>query len=208
MHRVGRDKLTYIDFKKYKITPTDMVVYQFGEVDCRCHIKKQMDKGRSLSEIVENLVTPYLESIEQNVREIKIALPHKVPTKQRFNMQFLNANDDGWMDSADSPNSDPDIIVCCIPPAMNKEKTIPVDFGSFPFMGSNAERAMYTEKMNEVLQQGCAARGFLFFDYYWDFIDASDPSCNMLEVAISDGICHIKQNGKLLEKFRGFISNM
>jgi len=205
LHRVGRDSMKYIDFRKYNITSTDIIVYQFGEIDCRCHIHKQMGTGRRLSEIVENLVTPYLDSIQENLRQMKTASEPKGYSMSRFSMQFTQPLN---LSSSASEDADPVVIVCCIPPPMNNHKTIVNDFGEFPFRGSNADRAMYTETMNAALQQGCFARGFLFFNYYANFIDASDPSCKMLDVAISDGICHIQKNGKLLEKFRGFISNL
>ena len=201
LHRVGRDASNFIDFRKYKITPTDIIVYQFGEVDCRCHIHKQLETGRRLSEIVENLVTPYLDSIQKNLLEMKTPLEPVRYSKSRFSMQFIQPA------LYSNSNIDPVVIVCCIPPPMNNENTIVSDFGVFPFRGSNSDRAMYTETMNAALQQGCIARGILFFDYYADFIDTSDHSCKLLDVAISDGICHILKNEKLLERFYAFISD-
>jgi hypothetical protein len=38
MHRVGRDNINFINFINYNINNNDIVIYQFGEVDCRCHI--------------------------------------------------------------------------------------------------------------------------------------------------------------------------
>ena len=63
MNRVGRDKKECIDFKNYNIQNGDTIVYQIGEVDCRCHIGKQIQTGRLLFEIITTLVNEFINSI-------------------------------------------------------------------------------------------------------------------------------------------------
>lgn len=67
MYRVGRDKLNFINFRSYGIKDMDIIIYQFGEVDCRCHIGKQLLLGRKLDEIILELINNYINSINENL---------------------------------------------------------------------------------------------------------------------------------------------
>jgi len=67
MHRVGRDKLNYINFKNYFINDGDVIIYQFGEIDTRCHIGKQESIGRNFDEITSELIENYINSIKENI---------------------------------------------------------------------------------------------------------------------------------------------
>lgn len=65
----------------------------------------------------------------------------------------------------------------------------------FPFMGTDEERVLYTKMLNELLEKKCLENGFKFlntFNYY------ARPDGTM-KYELSDGICHIKQNGYILE---------
>jgi hypothetical protein len=66
MHRVGRDKFDFINFRSYNINNNDIVIYQFGEVDCRCHIGRQLLYGRQLDIIIDELIINYIDSIKIN----------------------------------------------------------------------------------------------------------------------------------------------
>ena len=67
MYRVGRDGLEYINFKSINIKNNDIIIYQFGEVDCRCHIGKQILLLRELNEIIYELIDKYIDSIKNNL---------------------------------------------------------------------------------------------------------------------------------------------
>jgi hypothetical protein len=67
MHRMGRDKLNLIEYKTLNINDGDIIIYQIGEVDCRCHIKKQLLLGRELNEIIDELVDNLFSSIKINL---------------------------------------------------------------------------------------------------------------------------------------------
>ncbi len=69
MHRVGRDKKEFINYKLYDINNNDIIIYQFGEVDCRCHIGKQLLLNRKLEDIISELVNNYIDSIKINIQE-------------------------------------------------------------------------------------------------------------------------------------------
>ena len=76
MYKVGRDGLNYINFNNYNIKDGDTIIYQFGEIDCRCHIGKQIKLNRQLTEIIKELVLNYIKSIISNKsnRNLKIII--------------------------------------------------------------------------------------------------------------------------------------
>lgn len=85
MHRVGRDQ-HIINCQPDTIDKRhDIIIVVYGEIDCRCHIQRQINKGRELDEIVQTLVDAYITSILQygfhNV--IVVAVPPPV-SKNEF----------------------------------------------------------------------------------------------------------------------------
>jgi len=82
MHKVGRQGLNYINFNNYNINNGDIIIYQFGEIDCRCHIGKQLKLNRHLDEIVNELISNYINSIKYNIgdRNLKIIVCCIPPT--------------------------------------------------------------------------------------------------------------------------------
>jgi len=170
MHRVGRDKL---DLSPYGVMNNDIIIYQIGEVDCRCHIGKQLLLGRQLNEIIYELVNNFTNSIKDNL--------------QKYN----NLK----------------IIVCCIPPPMNREYYEnlhgPITH-EFPFIGTNLERSNYTILMNTELQKYCEQNNFHFLNYYDDYTDINGN----LKIEYSDNICHIYKNEIILEKLYYIIDNL
>ena len=173
MYRVGRDKLNFINFRSYGINDNDIIIYQFGEIDCRCHIGKQLLLGHNLNEIIIELINNYFISIKDNLEK------------------YNNLK----------------IIISCIPPPMNKEyyESIhgPVTH-EFPFFGSNEERSKYTTLMNNEIQKYCILNNFYFLNYYDDYIDIN----GLLKIELSDNICHINKNDKLLDLLYKIIDNL
>jgi hypothetical protein len=66
MHRIGRDKL---NLSSYGIKNNDIIIYQCGEVDCRCHIGKQLLLGRQLNKIIYELTNKFIKSIKDNLKK-------------------------------------------------------------------------------------------------------------------------------------------
>jgi hypothetical protein len=84
MFRIGRDGVI-INFKKALITSEhDIIVLAYGEVDCRCHIQRQINNGRDEDEIINDLVNNYYRTIKTNiVKKCKIIIVGVIPpTKQ------------------------------------------------------------------------------------------------------------------------------
>ncbi len=71
MHRVGRDGLAGLDVTTYGVQSGDIVIFNFGEVDCRNHIGRQRDNlGRTLNEIIDTLAIKYIATIMANYQLI------------------------------------------------------------------------------------------------------------------------------------------
>jgi hypothetical protein len=136
MHRVGRDGKKFIDFSKKGIKNGDIVIYQFGEVDCRAHVGKQLVLGRDLETIIRELADPYISSIVENAKAysnlklIVCSVPPPVPHTEESLLE-------------------------------DHKKTNP-----FPVVHSNEERVLYTKTLNTRLKEKCLENNIQFFDYY------------------------------------------
>lgn len=72
MYRIGRDGLSFLNIQKYNVQENDSAIFVFGEIDARCHIGKQRDNNdKSLEQVIDPLITNYLNSIQQNVQQYK-----------------------------------------------------------------------------------------------------------------------------------------
>ena len=67
MFRIGRDNII-VNFDKNMIKKNDTIVLSYGEVDCRCHVKRQMNLGREEDTIIRELVYNYFRTINNNVK--------------------------------------------------------------------------------------------------------------------------------------------
>lgn len=93
MYRIGRDN-QIINFRNNKIIKfrnnkilqiNDIIIFVYGEVDCRCHIQRQIDMGRNEDDIINELVTNYMRTIKNNitVANVNIIIVGVIPpTKQ------------------------------------------------------------------------------------------------------------------------------
>ena len=170
--RVGRDGKGILNFQTAGVKDNDTIIVLFGEVDCRCHIKRQLLAGREYKEVLDELVTAYGRSISLNVDEF---------SKLR-------------------------VIVSCIPPP-----TARADFENiygpitheFPFVGSDAERAMFTRDMNDLLKVHCRTKNYDFLDFYDDYTRVED---GMLDHTKSDTQVHIKDNAMVHQRLRTLLA--
>ena len=70
MHRIGRDN-TIINFNSDYNSPDNIFILCYGEVDCRCHIARQIELGRNKYEICKSLVENYFNTIKNNIISYK-----------------------------------------------------------------------------------------------------------------------------------------
>jgi hypothetical protein len=84
MFRIGRDNII-IGFDKNTIQKKDIIIICYGEIDCRCHIQKQINLGKNEDDIINELVNSYIRTIKNNTNDldIKIIIVGVIPpTKQ------------------------------------------------------------------------------------------------------------------------------
>jgi hypothetical protein len=145
-----------------------IIIICYGEVDCRCHIQRQIDSGREEDTIISELVNGYFNTMKKNIIVYK------------------------------------KVIVCAIVPPINLAKFEEVHepiTHEFPFVGTDASRVRYTEKMNKLIHQKCLEYDYIFFDPYEKYTD--EEGC--LKYELSDTVCHIKENSFVLQKLEAFI---
>jgi hypothetical protein len=70
MHRIGRDS-AIINLDQNYCSPDSIFVISYGEIDCRCHIGKQVRLGRSVDEVCNTLVDAYIKAITTNITSYK-----------------------------------------------------------------------------------------------------------------------------------------
>ena len=83
----GKEKLKRLDIKNYDVSKGDYVIFCFGEIDCRCHVKKHISKNITYVNIIENIVKNYFEAILLNVKniEVRVCVYNVVPTVEKNN---------------------------------------------------------------------------------------------------------------------------
>jgi len=84
MHRIGRDN-TIVNFNREDHDENSIICFVYGEIDCRCHIGQQINRGRNEDDIIRILVDTYLNTIYNNTKLYKSILVFAVvpPTQQK-----------------------------------------------------------------------------------------------------------------------------
>lgn len=103
----GNEKLKRCDIsrKDYNIKDGDIVIFCFGEIDCRCHIHKYVTQSSSYQTIIENIVYNYIEAIKLNIQNCNKKLKHvciynvvpptpKNPLIENKDYPFLGTNEE------------------------------------------------------------------------------------------------------------------
>lgn len=107
MHRVGRDGLASLADPKAKFAWTwqkaaetfmagDTVILCFGEIDCRAHLQRQVDQGRSEDAVISVLVDKYLQAIDNTpipARYVVMGVPPAAYWMFREDCPFVGADD-------------------------------------------------------------------------------------------------------------------
>lgn len=70
-YSVGRDGLNRVDISQYEdIKDGDLVVFSFGEIDCRCHINRFVAEDNSYENIISDVVDGYISTVKKNEEKI------------------------------------------------------------------------------------------------------------------------------------------
>lgn len=156
-----------INFKPEHLSPDRIFCLVYGEVDVRGHVWKQVNYGRHHDTVCTELVDAYFRTIKSNITQYKAI-----------------------------------IIVAIAPPTAKVDHepcNIHTDItgGPIPFSGSDHDRVIYRTKINELLSEGCAKHGYVFFNPY-EFYTRPDGT---LKYELSDNCIHVGNNSHILEEF-------
>ena len=92
MFRIGRDNIL-IKFNKDEVLhPNNLVVISYGEVDCRCHIQRQINSGRNEDEVINELVNTYFRTIVNNIDNtfVKVVIVGVIPPTKQSDYEVLH----------------------------------------------------------------------------------------------------------------------
>ena len=70
MFRIGRDN-AIINFNNKIHDENSIICISYGEVDCRCHIRRQIDLGRDEDDVIRGLVSDYFKTLANNIKIYK-----------------------------------------------------------------------------------------------------------------------------------------
>lgn len=69
MFTFGRLGLDLLNIKDYAVEEDDVVIFCFGEIDCRNHVHKHITKEKSFENVIEEIVHSYFNAIRENVSQ-------------------------------------------------------------------------------------------------------------------------------------------
>ena len=86
----GKEILTKCNISNFDIKNNDIIIFAFGEIDCRCHIHKHITQAMSYNIIINEIVDNYVKAIKINILNSKLKLKHiciynVVPPVQKYN---------------------------------------------------------------------------------------------------------------------------
>lgn len=70
MYAIGRDGLNLKEHHGNHLKTGDVVGFVFGEIDVRCHIKKQENNPRLADQVIDELTTAFVNAIKINVNAL------------------------------------------------------------------------------------------------------------------------------------------
>ena len=106
MYTFGKLKFNVLNIKNYDVCENDIVVFCFGEIDCRYHVHKHITNEHSYIEIIDDITDNYFNAIKQNVEQynnIKTCVYNVIPPTRGFTVDsdhpypFLGSDEDRKM---------------------------------------------------------------------------------------------------------------
>ena len=90
MFRIGRDN-HIINFNNTEHDANSIICLVYGEVDCRCHIQRQINLGKNEDEIIYEVVDKYFKTIKNNViNNKKIIVVGVIPPTRKIDYEKLH----------------------------------------------------------------------------------------------------------------------
>ena len=92
MFRIGRDNII-INFNENDINSNnDLIVLCYGEIDSRCHVKRQIDNGVNEDDVIDDLVNKYYLTVISNIKKnyCKIMIVGVIPPTRKTDYETIN----------------------------------------------------------------------------------------------------------------------
>uniref|UniRef100_A0A6C0D060 SGNH hydrolase-type esterase domain-containing protein n=1 Tax=viral metagenome TaxID=1070528 RepID=A0A6C0D060_9ZZZZ len=90
MFRIGRDN-SIVNFDKNYHNKDSILCFLYGEIDCRCHIQKQINTGRNEDDIINELITNYFNTLKNNINIYKqIIIVGIIPPTLQYDYENLH----------------------------------------------------------------------------------------------------------------------
>ena len=89
MFRIGRDN-TIINYNLDMDITRNTILLCYGEVDCRCHIGKQVNLGRNEDTVINELVSDYFKTITNNIKNAKVIITSVIPPTSQIEFEIMN----------------------------------------------------------------------------------------------------------------------
>ena len=92
MFRIGRDNIIINLNKDILYTKDDTIILSYGEIDCRCHIQRQINLGINEDDVINELVYNYFKTIKNNTinMECKIIIVGVIPPTKQYDYEILH----------------------------------------------------------------------------------------------------------------------
>ena len=103
MYTFGRLGTQLLNIKNYDVNENDIVIFCFGEIDCRNHIYKHITNANTYESIIDDLVGSYFNAINENVKllkKINVCVYNVIPPSRSFDVDknhpypFLGSDED------------------------------------------------------------------------------------------------------------------
>jgi len=163
-----------VNFHESHNDPDAVLFLAYGEVDVRAHIGKQVHYGRHHDGVCKELVDTYLSTVKQQIKMYKAVVIMAVPP----------------------PVASEDHAQCNL--------HTPSTGGPLPFVGTDSDRVIYTQRMNELLAEGCSKHGFVFFNPF-SFYTRENGT---LKYELSDNCIHIGNSEEFLKEFYSLMNGL
>jgi hypothetical protein len=90
MHRIGRDNII-VNFNSNEHNENSILCFAYGEVDCRCHVQRQINAGRNEDEVIKELATNYFNTLKHNIKQHKyVVIVGVIPPTKRIDYESLH----------------------------------------------------------------------------------------------------------------------
>lgn len=92
-YTLGKKKWEVMDISLYNDVEDDGVcIFCFGEIDCRCHIKKHITEENTYQKIIDDMVLEYLETVKLNIEKTnknpRVYIYNIVPPSKEADVSF------------------------------------------------------------------------------------------------------------------------